>query len=216
MKMFVANPSKRRKKQQKSRRRANPLPLVIMNSRKRKRSYMAKKRAHHNAGSHKRRRHHNPFRRRHHSRNPFGLSGANALKIALSGAGGVFADVYIPDLLLSTLGMSNTGITAWVAALAVAVLPPWLLSRYPNFVSGWLAGAGGAALWRIYDDTIGRPSLSISASRGTSGFIAPGAQVLPGPNVFGPYARPALPAAVGAARASTGTGMGWVRGPFQA
>jgi hypothetical protein len=227
MKMFVANPSK--KKKQQKRHRVNPLPLVIMNPRKQRSFVMAKKksRKHASVGQHRPR--HNPFKRRRARHNPFPVSGTNAVKVVLGGATGLLATVYIPNWLFGMFGMADTGLLAYAAAALVAFLPPWLLNKYPNLAQGWLAGGGAGFVWRVVDDLTGHPYLSISAQPGTGSFIAPASYVLPGPNVFGPYGRRALPAATlqatGAVRAATPVnaagqaspvGMGWVRYPYAA
>jgi len=176
------------------------------------------------AGAPKHRAKKNPFRRRHNSRNPFSGSMTNAVKVVLGGATGLLATVYIPNYLLALFGLGDTGLLGYLTAGLAAFLPPWLLKKYPTLAQGWLAGGGAGFVWRVVDDLTGHPYLSISSSvaqPGVSGFFAPAQSVLPGPNVFGPYGRKALPAAVVAAPAratgqSVGVGMGWVKYPYAA
>jgi len=229
MKMFVANPSK--KKQQKHH-RVNPLPLVIMNPSKKRSFIMTKKKHKRNEPNPRRRAKKNPFKRRRRSHNPFPVTAANAVKVVVGGATGLLATVYIPNWLFGLFGMADTGLLAYAGAALVAFLPPWLLSKYPNLALGWLAGGGAGFVWRVIDDLTAHPYLQITANvpqPGVTGFIAPAQYVLPGPNVFGPYARRALPAAtiqatgrvagatpVNAAGQASPVGLGWVRYPYAA
>ena len=179
-----------------------------------------------------RRHHKNPFGRHHVRRhNPFPFSMQNAAKLIAAGAAGGLASAYIPNMLLPLLGLSDSGIAGYLANAAVAFLPPWLLSKYPNLATGWLVGGGTMLIGRIVDDMTGKSYIvyGSGASAGVSGmgaFQAPISGVVPlgggGVNVFGGFSQAqrrmlsagpvnAAGATPAKSAAPTGVGMGWVR-----
>ena len=185
---------------------------------------MAKRKRKNEPGRRRRKAGHNPLARRHHrrgSRNPLlaGESMTNSVKLVGSAAAGLLGDVYIPAWLLSLMGRPDAGVWSYIVAALAVILPTWIFAKvnWPNVAKGWLAGAGAGFIWRAIDDATGQKYVTIQSGMGS--FLVPSQVALPGPNVFGQYARKALPAATAtAAVVSTpvGKGMGYIKYPYAA
>jgi hypothetical protein len=143
----------------------------------------------------------------------------NQAKLLLGGAAGLFADVYLPAMLLGLAGKPDTGILSYAAAALVWLGGTWGLNKanMPNAAKGFFVGAGAALAWRAADDLSGTKLVQIDTGMGSFFVKVPNASApLPGPNVF-PGGRAALPAGASpsassspvAASAPAGGGMGW-------
>jgi hypothetical protein len=223
-KVFVANGKSHAKKAGENARR-NYLPLLVGNPTLR-RSEMTKAKK---KGSHL---------GKHHRKNPFiGNTMGNNAKLVAGAAAGFLGDVYLPSMVLGLMGKPDSGILSYVLAGAAVIAPAWLLAKWnmAKIAEGWLAGAGAGLVWRAVDDLTGQKlvQVSVQTPQGLSSFFIPQNQVLPGPNVFGAYARGrrmlnAAPStspstAVGAGSATSvsslskpASGMGWARYPHAA
>jgi hypothetical protein len=236
MKAYVANPRNRKASEKKKKKssRANPLPLAIFNPEKRRAKSMAKKKKKASGGGHSRnarRSYRNPFHhhhRRRSRRNPLPDNFGHALVAVISGAASIVGVTYLPNLI--PLVSENT-LLNYLAAIGIAVLPPFFLgAKHPNFARGWLYAGGAGIALKAVDDLTGQSYVVISAGQpasatpapaapGLSSFFANGRGPLPGPNVFAVFStRRGLPAPASTTPASASVGqnapaqgMGWVR-----
>ena len=226
MKAFVANPSCRKAKKQQRRSRRNLLPLVIGNPHRIGGTKMSAKKKN-RAGAGKARRSHarkNPAHRRirRSYRNP-DFVGQSLLSntVMVGGAtGGLLGDIYLPAWLLKLINQPDTGTWSYILAALAVVLPAWLFHKinWPNVAKGWLAGAGAGFVWRAIDDATGANYVVVQSGMGS--FIQPASVPLPGANMFGQYARKALPAgsiaSPMAVAAPVSKGVGYVKYPYAA
>jgi hypothetical protein len=161
--------------------------------------------------------------RRRHNRNPFGVTGntKELVQLVIGAGGGILASVNVPGWLLAMFGMADAGILSYAAAIAATLVPAWLLKSMPDIAKGWVAGGGGAIVWRAYDDLTSSNLLTITGRSGVQSFFTKPVRVpLPAGSVFSPYSRGArmggpalLPAATPSATSIpvAKTGMHWVQ-----
>lgn len=167
---------------------------------------------------------HNPLgrvRRRRHSRNPFaGDTLNNNVKLIAGATGGLLGEELIPRWLLALMNRTDGGMWSYILAALAVVLPAWLFAKvnWNTVAKGWLAGGGAALVWRAIDDVTKSNYLTVQAGMGS--FLTQQNVVLPGPNLFGQFARGQrmLPAASSssALAPSSMRGVGYVKYPFAA
>ena len=181
---------------------------------KRKRKATARHRARHNPLG--RPRHH----RRHH-RNPFaGDTLNNNVKLVAGATGGLLGEELIPRWLLNLMNKTDGGMWSYILAALAVVLPAWLFAKvnWNTVAKGWLAGGGAALVWRAIDDVTKTNYLQVQAGMGS--FLTNQNVVLPGPNLFGQFARqrmlPPAASSPGALATSSMRGVGYVKYPYAA
>lgn len=177
------------------RKRRNPAAgggeLLIMGNPRRRRKHNRRAASHHGR---RRRRRHNPVsyavarpvrrRRRHHAmsynprrrrrHNPFGISGKDAISVALWGiAGGITARA-VPQLLLKD---GNTGIMGYGANALTTGIFAWAMDRFVggNAGRGVLIGGVVMTAGRIISDLFGKTLVSFGDVFGTTGTSGLGA-----------------------------------------
>jgi hypothetical protein len=133
-------------------------------------------------------------------------------------AAGLLGDVYVPGWLLGMMNKPDAGVWSYIAAALAVILPTYAFSKinWPQVAKGWLAGAGAGFIWRAIDDATGQKFVTVTS--GVGAFSTQQGVVLPGPNLFGQFARKQLPAETSVAAVSTpvSKGMGYVRYPYAA
>ena len=121
---------------------------------------------------------HHARRRRMNELLPVPLKRAGTLIVA-AGAGGII-DSYGTNLIL---GANDAGLLGITVNVLGAVVPAWLLKKWPDIALGWLLGGGTMVLGRLFDILFGKQVITYQwpAAAGISSYYAPASFPLPYP-----------------------------------